>query len=170
MGLDLEVEIVRAPDADESFPEDMDPYQVPVLLAKRKAETYDKELGEKEVLVTADTVVLCNGKIINKPESKEDARRMLAMLSGCRHTVITGVSLKTRDKQSSFYATTEVYISSLDDEELDYYIDKYKPYDKAGSYGIQEWIGYIGVERIEGSFFNVMGLPLHSLYRELKKL
>ncbi len=169
-GLDMPVELVDPPGTDESFPVGMDPYKVPLLLADRKSLSYKGEINENEVLVTADTIVLCKGKIINKPANSDAAREMLRSISGCWHTVITAVCLKTRDKNKSFSSTTEVYINNLDDDEIDYYVDKYQPLDKAGAYGIQEWIGYIGVERIKGSFFNVMGLPLHSLYRELKTL
>ncbi len=169
-GLNLPVEIVQIPEADESFPEDMDPLNVPVFLAKKKALEFQGSLRKNEVLVTADTIVLCNNRIINKPKDRRDAIDMLKRLAGNSHTVITGVCLKLMNKETTFYSTTEVYFCQLSEEEIIYYVDQYKPYDKAGAYGIQEWIGYIGVEKIEGSFFNVMGLPLQRLYEELKKL
>ncbi len=169
-GLNLPVEIVQIPETDESFPEDMDPMNVPVFLAKKKAQEYKGNLKKNEVLLTADTIVLCNNRIINKPKDRMDAIDMLKGLAGNSHTVITGVCLKLLNEETTFYSTTEVYFSHLSEEEIIYYVDQYKPYDKAGAYGIQEWIGYIGVEKIEGSFFNVMGLPLHRLYEELKKL
>jgi len=169
-GLDLSVEIVHLPETDESFPEDMDPLNVPVFLAKKKALEFQRSLKKNEVLVTADTIVLFNNRIINKPKDRKDAIDMLKSLAGNSHTVITGVCLKLMNKETTFYSTTEVYFSHLSEEEINYYVDKFKPYDKAGAYGIQEWIGYIGVEKIEGSFFNVMGLPLQRLYEELKRL
>lgn len=169
-GLDLQVEIVQIPETDESFPEGMDPLNVPVFIAKKKALEFQGCLKKNEVLVTADTIVLCNNRIINKPKDRRDAIDMLKNLAGNSHTVITGVCLKLMNKETTFYSTTEVFFSTLSKEEMIYYVDKYKPYDKAGAYGIQEWIGYIGVEKIEGSFFNVMGLPLQRLYEELKKL
>jgi len=169
-GLDLPVEIVQAPKIDESFPEGMPPLEVPVYLARKKALEFKSDLKRDEVLITADTIVLCNNRIINKPEDRRTAIDMLKTLSGNNHTVVTGVCLKLASKEATSYSTTEVYFSHLSEEEIIYYIDKYKPYDKAGAYGIQEWIGYIGVEEIKGSFFNVMGLPLQRLYEELKRL
>lgn len=169
-GLDLPVEIVQIPETDESFPEDMALQDVPVFLARKKAMKYRADLKKDEVLITADTIVLFNNRIINKPKDRSDAINMLKTLAGNSHTVITGVCLKLVNKETTFYSTTEVYFSKLREEEIIYYVDKYKPYDKAGAYGIQEWIGYIGVEKIKGSFFNVMGLPLQRLYEELKKL
>jgi len=169
-GLDLPVEIVQSPEIDESFPVDMLPMDVPVYLARKKALEFHHDLKKDEVLVTADTIVLCDNHIINKPEDRRAAIDMLKTLSGNRHTVITGVCLKLINTETTFYSTTEVFFSQLSEEEIIYYVDQYKPYDKAGAYGIQEWIGYIGVEEIKGSFFNVMGLPLQRLYEELKKL
>lgn len=169
-GLDLPVEIVQIPETDESFPEDMALQDVPVFLARKKAMKFQADLKKDEVLITADTIVLFNNRIINKPKDRSDAINMLKTLAGNSHTVITGVCLKLVNKETTFYSTTEVYFSKLREEEIIYYVDQYKPYDKAGAYGIQEWIGYIGVEKIKGSFFNVMGLPLQRLYEELKKL
>ena len=166
-GLDLPVEIVQPPKIDESFPERMSPLEVPVYLARKKALEFKSDLKKDAVLITADTIVLCNNRIINKPEDRRTAIDMLKTLSGNSHTVVTGVCLKLANKEATFYSTTEVYFSHLSEEEIIYYVDKYKPYDKAGAYGIQEWIGYIGVEEIKGSFFNVMGLPLQRLYEEL---
>ena len=169
-GLDLPVEIVQPPKIDESFPEGMSSLEVPVYLARKKALEFKSDLKKDEVLITADTIVFCNNLIINKPEDRRTAIDMLKTLSGNSHTVVTGVCLKLANKEATFYSTTEVYFSHLSEEEIIYYVDKYKPYDKAGAYGIQEWIGYIGVEEIKGSFFNVMGLPLQRLYEELKRL
>lgn len=168
-GLDIPVELVDPPDSDESFPPEMNPFEVPEYLARKKAECIDEILDDNSILVTADTIVLCDGKIINKPANFKDAQRMLQSISDNKHTVITGVCLKSNRKEKSFSSLTEVYFTKLAPSEIEYYLNKYKPFDKAGAYGIQEWIGYVGVDRIEGSFYNVMGLPLHKLYSELKE-
>ncbi|MDX2444356.1 MAG: Maf family nucleotide pyrophosphatase [Bacteroidales bacterium] len=168
-GLDISVELVDPPDSDESFPSGMNPFEVPEYLARKKAECINEKFDSDSILVTADTIVLCDGEIINKPGDYADALRMLQTISDNKHTVITGVCLKSDEKETTFSSITEVYFTKLSTEEIEYYLNKYKPYDKAGAYGIQEWIGYVGVDRIEGSFFNVMGLPLHKLYSELKK-
>ena len=167
-GLDIPYEIVQPPDIEENYPAELDLFDVPSFLARKKAENYSEHLKPGTILITADTVVLCGNKILNKPENYDDAFKMLSDLSGNRHTVITGVCLKSQIKEHVFSVTTEVFFSELSDDEIIYYLDKYQPFDKAGAYGIQEWIGYIGIDRIEGSFFNVMGLPLHRLYAEIK--
>ncbi len=167
-GLDIDYKVIYPSETDESFPHDMDPYKVPEFLARKKALNFNQKLDSNTILITADTIVLCKDEIVNKPKDYPDAVRMLKKLSGNRHTVITGVCLKSQKKEIIFSATTDVYFSKLTDEEIEYYLEKYRPYDKAGAYGIQEWIGYIGIEKIEGSFFNVMGLPLHKLYSKLK--
>lgn len=166
-GLDMQVELLEPPDSDESFPEEMNPYEVPEYLASKKADCITEEIDMNSVLVTADTIVLCDNEVINKPKDYSDAHRMLSKLSDNEHIVVTGVCLKSAQKKKTFASITKVYFAKLSSEEINYYLHKYSPYDKAGSYGIQEWIGYVGVERIEGSFFNVMGLPLHKLYSEL---
>ena len=125
-------------------------------------------MAENEVVLTADTVVVCDGQILGKPQDAEDARRMLGLLSGKSHEVITGVTLSTRQWQRSFAVTTVVWFKELTAAEIGFYVDSYRPFDKAGAYGIQEWIGYVGVQRIEGSYFNVMGLPVQRIYEELK--
>lgn len=156
-------------EVDESYPADLRLEMVPEYLAEKKARHFLDRLSN-EVLISSDTVVLLNGKLLEKPNSREEAQEMLLGLSGNKHTVISGVCLATCQSLQSFSEHTEVYFRALDLDEIDYYIDHYKPFDKAGSYGIQEWIGYIGIEQIKGSFFNVMGLPIQRLYVELKKL
>ncbi len=168
-GLDIEVKMVVPPEVDESFPKTMSPDEVPVFLARKKSDHFPGPVEDHDILVTADTIVVLDGVIVNKPSSLDDAMDMLMQLSGKMHTVITGVCLRSVKKTATFSSFTKVYFSSLTKEEICYYLDAYKPLDKAGAYGIQEWIGYVGVERIEGSFFNVMGLPLHRLYSEIKK-
>lgn len=168
-GIDQEYELRTLPDVDESFPDDLPREEVAEYLARKKATAYTDALKEDELLITADTVVLLNGLILGKPDDREDARRMLRMLSCKRHRVITGVCLTSIRKSHSFSDTAWVTFGELTDEEIDYYLDCYNPADKAGSYGVQEWIGYVGVEKIEGSYFNVMGFPIYKVYRELKR-
>lgn len=160
---------IRIKEVDEIYPEDLAPYDVPEYLAKLKAEPHYGSLNDSEILVTSDTVVLFEGKILGKPKDRNDAIEMLKILSGSSHSVVSGVALTSNNKQISFSTKTEVYFSELNDTEIIHYIDQYKPFDKAGSYGIQEWIGYIGVKRINGCYYNVMGLPLHDLYHQLNK-
>lgn len=159
---------IRIKDVEEIYPPDLKPELVPEFLAKLKASPLEAELKEGEILVTSDTVVILNDDVIGKPKDSDEAKRMLARLSGKMHTVISGVCLTSNQKQYSFSARTNVYFNELTSSEIDYYVDKFQPLDKAGSYGIQEWIGYIGVQKIEGCYYNVMGLPLHDLYRSLK--
>lgn len=153
---------------DESFPEDLPIEDIPVYISKQKASVYAKCIAEDEVVLTADTVVVCQGQVLGKPKDEADARRMLNLLSGRTHGVITGVTVKTREEEKSFSVVTEVQFKSLTPQEIDFYIRRFKPFDKAGAYGIQEWIGYIGVISIHGSYFNVMGLPVQRIYEELK--
>ena len=155
---------IRLKDIEETYPREL------ALESRVKAEAFRGELKPDEVLVTADTVVCIHDKILGKPVDRTDAIRMLQELSGNRHLVITGVSVTTRTEQHSFSALTNVFFKTLSIEEIEFYVDTYKPFDKAGAYGIQEWIGYIGIERIEGSFYNVMGLPVQKLYETLRKL
>lgn len=152
---------------DESYPEGLDKFQIPVYLAELKSKAFSGKLEEKDILITADTIVWINNHVINKPADREDAIRILKILSGNMHEVITGVCIRRINKSFSFYSHSKVYFRELAEEEIHYYIDQYKPYDKAGAYGIQEWIGYIGIKEITGSFFNVMGLPVQQLYQEL---
>jgi septum formation protein len=166
LGLEFTVEVT---DADESYPDGLSMQEIPVFLAELKASEFSRELGDSDLLITADTIVWLDGEVLGKPADKNDAIHMLRKLSNNEHQVVTGVCLKSKNKQKSFYAVSNVAFKELSDDEINYYIDHYQPYDKAGAYGIQEWIGYIGITHIEGSFFNVMGLPIQKLYTELLK-
>ena len=169
--LDADTKIVELHDVDESYPTDLPAESVPQYIAAKKRDAYDcSKLADDEVLVTADTIVILDGHVLGKPHSEEEARRMLHMMSGATHKVVTGVTLTTRDKSVAFSDVTFVKFAELTPSEIDYYVDRYRPLDKAGAYGIQEWIGYIGIERIEGCYYNVMGLPLNKLYQHLKEL
>lgn len=161
---------IVAPDypVEETFPADLDPARVPVHIAQSKSEAYPEPLAAGDILLTADTVVLLDGAILGKPRNRDHARDMLRRLSGNRHEVITGVVLRDPKWRMSFAATTSVWFRELREEEIDYYVDNFPPLDKAGAYGIQDWIGYVGIERIDGSFYNVMGLPLQRLCVELE--
>lgn len=169
-GLGLDYEVRTLPGIDESYPETLQDEEIPVYISSQKASAYLGELKENELLITADTIVWLDGRVLGKPSDEEDARQMLRALSGKTHQVITGVTLATTTFQKSFASVSQVTFATLSDEEIKYYISHYHPMDKAGSYGVQEWIGFIGVERIEGSYFNVMGLPVQRLYRELISL
>lgn len=166
MGLDFRV-IVNS-SLEEEWPVGLSKAEIPVFLAEMKGEHLLEKVPEHALLITADTIVWMDGEVINKPSGPEDAFRMLRQLSGNMHEVLTGVCLRLSGKKHSFYASSLVWFADLSDEEILFYIDNYKPFDKAGAYGIQDWIGYIGVEKIEGSYFNVMGLPLQRMYTELK--
>lgn len=160
----------RAADGlDESFPHDLHPASVAEFLAQKKAEYYKKEMATDELIITADTVVISGSDILNKPADRQEAIDMLTLLSGKTHEVITGVCLTTKHKQVAFSSVSDVTFCRLTPQETAFYVDNYRPFDKAGAYGIQEWIGYIAVEKINGSFYNVMGLPVQKLYQELKK-
>ncbi len=158
---------VRLKPTEEVWQSDLAVEKVPEYLAALKADAFKDELQSDELLITADTVVCLGNRILGKPKSREEAVHMLQELSGRRHTVITGVCLTTKNCRKSFSSLTDVYFKELSEEEIVYYIDNFKPFDKAGAYGIQEWIGYIGIRRIEGSFYNVMGLPVQQLYEQL---
>ena len=155
-------------DIAEDFPPGLGMTEVPVYLAELKANAFRPQLKDNQLVITADTIVWLEGEVMNKPVDYADGFRMLRNLSGKKHQVITGVCLLSKEKKVSFYALTDVWFKELSDEEIAHYLNVYKPYDKAGAYGIQEWIGYIGIHRIEGSFFNVMGLPVQSVYEHLK--
>lgn len=169
-GLGLEYETRVLPDVDESFPPELTGGDIPMYIAREKAEAYRPSLAADELLITADTIVWLGGTVLGKPVDRDDALRMLGLLSGRTHEVYTGVCLTTIRWQHTFTARTEVRFCSLDEEEITWYVDRYRPFDKAGAYGVQEWIGYVGVEHIAGSYFNIMGLPVQRLYRELKKM
>lgn len=161
---------VRLKNVEEKYPQELHLENVPEYLSKVKASAFREELKADEVLITADTVVCIHDRILGKPADRKEAISMLQELSGNRHLVVTGVSVTTRTEQLSFSSRTDVFFKHLSNEEIEFYVDMYKPFDKAGAYGIQEWIGYIGIERIEGSFYNVMGLPIQKLYETLRKL
>ncbi|MDR1981131.1 MAG: Maf-like protein [Tannerellaceae bacterium] len=168
-GLGIAFEVRPMPGVDESYPDSLDKEEIPVYIAVNKAKAYYPDLRANELLITADTLVWINGRILGKPADRADAAAMLRSLAGNTHHVITGVCLTTREKRVAFSVTSTVRMASLSNEDIDYYIDTFRPYDKAGAYGIQEWIGYVAVEAINGSFYNVMGLPVQRLYQELKK-
>ena len=167
-GLDIKFNVKVIPGLEENYPETLDPQEIPVFLSKQKAEAYLSSLDDTMLLITADTIVWNGNAVIGKPKNRAEAIQMLRSLSGHEHHVVTGVCLTTTKKQLTFSVISSVRFASLSDEEIIYYVDKYKPFDKAGAYGIQEWIGYVGVESISGSFYNVMGLPVQRLYQELK--
>ena len=155
---------------DESvWPKNLEAQEIPIFLAELKADAYEAELKDDELLITADTVVWCEGKVFNKPENFAAGKNMLEELSGKMHEVFTAVCLKSANKQTTFYDVSKVYFKKLKTEEIEYYLTNFSPYDKAGGYGVQDWIGYIGIDKIEGSFYNVMGLPVKKLYEELIK-
>ena len=167
MGLDFRVVLK---DVDESFPEALKPAEVAVYIAEKKAHAFDESLQEGEAVITADTIVCIDDEILGKPEDEADAFRMLSLLSGRKHQVITGVAIIFDHKVHAFSVVTEVYFKELTRDEINYYIKHYQPFDKAGSYGIQEWIGLTGIEKIEGSYTNVVGLPTERVYQELVQL
>ena len=169
-GLGIDYEVKTLPDIDESFPEGLSEVETATYIARAKADAYRTIMQPDELIITADTIVWLDGEVMGKPIDGEDARRMLRALSGKTHQVITGVCLTTIDSQKAFATVTDVTFCRLSEEEIGYYVERYRPMDKAGSYGIQEWIGFVGVESISGSYFNVMGLPIQRLYTELKKL
>lgn len=159
-GLGVDYVVKTLPDVDESYPDTLQGEEIPAYISREKAEAYQSMIEPDELLITADTIVWMNGEVLGKPKDREDAIRMLRKLSGASHQVITGVCLTTKGWQNSFTVTTDVTFAVLSEEEIVYYVDKYSPMDKAGAYGVQEWIGFIGVESISGSYYNVMGLPV----------
>ncbi|WP_303917379.1 Maf-like protein [Draconibacterium sediminis] len=166
LGIDFQV---KTKDVNENYPPEISPDQIPGYLAEKKAKAFSNELNNNDLLITADTIVVLNGKVLEKPEDYDHAYKMLLELSGKMHEVITGVCLSSTKKSVVFSSLTNVQFKKLSEAEIDYYISNYKPFDKAGAYGIQEWIGAIGISHIEGSFYNVMGLPLQKLYEEIQK-
>ncbi len=168
-GLDINYETRVLPNVDESYPDSISKTEVAEYLAKKKAAAYLNKLNEDELLITADTVVLLNNSILGKPADKKESALMLRTLSGKTHKVITAVCLTSTVKQISFSDESLVTFGTLNESEIEYYVSNYEPLDKAGAYGVQEWIGYVAVEKIEGSYYNVMGLPVYKVYRELKK-
>ena len=166
-GLDIAFSVEPGKDEREAYSAGMPHTEIPAFLARHKSETFHRELRPDEVLITADTLVFLEEKVLGKPRDAEDAAAMLRALSGRTHAVITGMALRTCGKTHTFSDTTEVDFKTLSEHEIRYYIEQYRPFDKAGAYGIQEWIGYVGITAIRGSYFNVMGLPVQKLYTEL---
>lgn len=168
-GLGLEFEVDTRNCFEEKYSPDTPHRDIPLVLSQGKSHGFHRPLKEDEILITADTLVLCGNEVLGKPYDREDAVRMLRLLSGRGHEVITGVTIRDAHHEESFSDTCTVHFASLTDEEINYYIDNYHPFDKAGAYGIQEWIGYAAITGISGSYFTVMGLPVHRVYQELKK-
>jgi len=169
-GLGVDYEVRTLPDVDESYPDTLKGADIPLYIAKEKADAYVAMMQPGELMITADTIVWLDGQVLGKPTDREDALRMLRTMSGRAHEVFTGVCITTTEWQRSFTAQTEVRFAALTEGEIAYYVDKFQPMDKAGAYGVQEWIGFIGVENISGSYYNIMGLPVQKLYRELLKV
>ena len=169
-GLGVNYEVRILPDVDESYPDTLQGEEIPLYIAKEKADAYIPMMQPDELIITADTIVWLDGEVLGKPRGREDALQMLRTMSGRTHEVFTGVCITTTDWQRSFTAQTEVRFATLSEDEIIYYVDNFKPMDKAGAYGVQEWIGFIGVENISGSYYNIMGLPVQKLYRELLKV
>jgi septum formation protein len=168
LGLNFQTRIIDC--IDESYDKSLPGEDIAKMISEKKAESYKATMSSDELIITADTIVYVDGEVLGKPQNKIDAARMLKMISGKCHDVITGVCLLTSNKRISFSVKTKVSFAQITDDEISFYIENYKPYDKAGAYGIQEWIGYIGVDSIQGSYFNVMGLPVQRLYSELKNI
>ncbi len=166
LGIEFEV---KTREVNEIYPEDLSKEEIPVFLAELKAKPFLADLQQNELLITADTIVWYKGNVLGKPADKTEAEKMLQLLSGNEHQVISGVCLSTSKKSKSFYALTNVQFKVLTNHEIEHYISVFEPFDKAGAYGIQEWIGSIGITHIEGSFYNVMGLPIQKLYEEIQK-
>lgn len=168
-GLGVKFDVRLIADIDETYPDNIKSHDVAEYIAKKKADAYKQSIASNELIITADTVVILDGEIFGKPSNADDAYNMLQKLSGRTHQVITGVCLLTKTEQRVFRVTTDVTFKELEMEEIKYYVDNYKPFDKAGAYGIQEWIGYIGVTSLSGSYFNVVGFPVQRIYTELQK-
>lgn len=169
-GLDIDYTVRVMDDIDESYPDNLPCADIPCYIARKKAEAYKQQMRQDELIITADTVVCVDDTILGKPKDADDAAAMLRLLSGKTHQVITGVTLLTSEQEKTFSVVSDVTFDDLSDEEIAYYVTKYRPFDKAGAYGIQEWIGYVGVTSLKGSYFNVMGLPVQRLYNELKTM
>ncbi|MBR5639337.1 MAG: septum formation protein Maf [Muribaculaceae bacterium] len=168
LGIEFQVRTLEG--IDESYPHDLPVLEIAEYISRKKAHAYQAEMADDELIITADTVVILGDEVLGKPKDADDARRMLRELSGKTHKVVTGVTIVTASATRSFSAVTDVEFAELSDEDINYYVDNYRPLDKAGAYGIQEWIGCMGVRHINGSFYNVMGLPLHRLYTEIEHL
>ena len=169
-GLDVQFEVRIIPGIDESYPDTLPTMEIAEYIAQKKAKAYRETMADDELIITADTIVVLDDKVLGKPKDAAEARCMLHALSGKTHQVVTGVVLTTKELQKHFSVVSNVTFKTLSDNEIDYYVDTYKPMDKAGAYGIQEWIGYVGVTRLEGSYFNVMGLPVQRIYEAMSTL
>lgn len=169
-GLGVEFTIDTGNSFEEYVPLNTGHELIPQLMAVGKSNGFHRKLQDDEILITADTMVLCGDEIMGKPVDRDDAIRMIGKLQNNMHTVLTGVCLRSNSKTITFTSSTDVHFGPISNEEIEFYIDTYRPYDKAGSYGVQEWIGYAGIKGIEGSFYNVMGLPVHMLYNKLKEM
>ena len=169
-GLGIKFEVKVLPDIEESYPDDLSVSQIAEFIAKEKAEAYRNQMADNDLIITADTIVIADDEVMGKPFDAADATRMLHRLSGRAHQVTTGVCLTTKTQQRRFSVTTDVTFKQLSDEEIQYYVETYRPFDKAGAYGIQEWIGYVGCIGLHGSYYNVMGLPVQRIYSELLTL
>ena len=167
--LDIDFEVDTENNFEETYSPDIPHESIPEILSEGKSHGFHRELADDEILITSDTLVLCGDRVMGKPHSREEAYDMLRFLSGREHKVITAVTIRDRQTTSTSSDTAIVHFKELSDNEIYYYIDKFKPFDKAGAYGIQEWIGYIGIEKIEGSYFTIMGFPVHLVYQELLK-
>ncbi|MDR2292132.1 MAG: Maf family nucleotide pyrophosphatase [Prevotellaceae bacterium] len=167
-GLGLNFIQAELSDTDESYPDNLAKNEIPVYVAQKKSNSYNQKLNENDILITVDTIVWCNGEMFGKPKNKSDAFRMLKTISNNTHEVLSGVCLRSATKNRNFVVASTVHFKAFTDDEIEFYINNYQPYDKAGAYGIQEWIGFSGLIKIEGSYFNVMGLPSQNLYAELE--
>lgn len=168
-GIDIPFTVKTIDNLEENYPDTLSGEEIPLFLAELKATAFKDLLEDNTLIITADTIVWIEGKELGKPKDLEQAKKMLQQLSGKQHEVITGVCILSKEKKKTFTATSKVRFSTLSENEIDFYLTNYNPLDKAGSYGVQEWIGYVAVEYLEGSYFNVMGLPIHRLYEELKR-
>lgn len=168
--LDVDVEILPLKEVNEAYPATMALHEVSPFISRKKAHPYLDSLHDGEILLTADTTVICRGEVLGKPADEREASRMLRLISGHTHEVVTGVTLATTTRMVTFSELTKVEFDNLTPEEIDFYVENYRPFDKAGAYGIQEWIGYVGIKAIYGDYYNVMGLPLHTLYQHLISL
>lgn len=167
--LDIDFEIDTHNHFKEDYSNDMPHLKIPEIMSEGKSYGFHRPLENNEILITSDTMVLCGDEILGKPHDREDAIRMLRMLSGRSHKVVTAVTIRDYGRHITFSDSADVYFKDLSDREIDHYIDNFRPFDKAGAYGIQEWIGYIGISRIDGSFYTIMGFPVHRVYEELRK-
>ncbi len=167
-GLDIDFVVDTGNSFRENFRELKNFHEIPSIMSEGKSEGFHRPLEDDEILITADTIVICSGEVLGKPSDRDDAVRMLGTLSGRQHEVVTAVTIRSNEKKETFSDLAKVRFGELGDSDIEYYIEKYRPFDKAGAYGVQEWIGYIGIESMEGSFYTVMGLPVHKVYRHLK--